>query len=89
MTDERRHVLAFAILTMAGLSCGTTGTAGKETRSPGEAAFRASCQSCHSLPRPDMKTDGEWPALVQRYGERARLTDDQIAAITAFLIASN
>jgi hypothetical protein len=36
-----------------------------------------------------MKTDDEWPALVRRYGERAKLNSDQIAAITAYLVASN
>jgi hypothetical protein len=36
-----------------------------------------------------MKTDEEWPALVQRYGKRAKLNDDQIASITAYLIAAN
>lgn len=71
------------------IGCGAGSNSGKETRPPGEIAFRASCQTCHSLPRAKMKTDDEWPALVQRYGERAKLTDDQIAAITAYLIASN
>lgn len=89
MKRAQRKVLALVIFTMMGLSCGTSDNAGKETRSPGEIAFRTSCQSCHSLPRPQMKTDGEWPILVQRYGERARLTVDQIAAITAYLVASN
>jgi hypothetical protein len=36
-----------------------------------------------------MKNDDEWPALVRRYGLRAKLTNDQIAAITAYLTASN
>ncbi len=82
-------LLALPVLAIVMIGCGSGGSSGKETRSPGEIAFRASCQTCHSLPRARMKTDDEWPALVQRYGERAKLTDDQIAAITAYLIASN
>lgn len=82
-------LLALTVLAVAMIGCGAGSNSGKETRSPGEIAFRASCQTCHSLPRAKMKTDDEWPALVQRYGERAKLTDNQIAAITTYLIASN
>lgn len=79
-----------AILAALAISCGGNSTgSGSETRTPGEIAFRSSCQTCHSLPKARMKTDDEWPALVQRYGERAKLNGDQIAAITAYLVASN
>jgi cytochrome c5 len=75
---------------MLAFGCGGSSSGpGKETRSPGEIVFRSSCQTCHSLPRPKMKNDDEWPALVRRYGLRAKLTNDQIAAITAYLTASN
>ncbi len=84
-----QNLLVLTVLAVAMIGCGAGGSSGTETRSLGEIAFRASCQTCHSLPRAKMKTDDEWPALVQRYGERAKLTDDQIAAITAYLIASN
>jgi cytochrome c2 len=60
-----------------------------ETMSPGERVFRASCQSCHVLPRPTAKTDEEWPEIVQRYGSRARLSAETMAQISAYLIASN
>ena len=83
-------IASAAVLAVLAFGCGgSSENTGKETRSPGEIAFRSSCQTCHSLPRPKMKNDDEWPALVRRYGERAKLTDDQIAAITAYLIASN
>lgn len=79
-----------ALLAALAISCGgNSANSGSETRSPGEVAFRSSCGSCHSLPKARMKTDDEWPALVQRYGERMKLTSDQIASITAYLIASN
>lgn len=60
-----------------------------ETMSPGERAFRASCQTCHVLPKPTAKTDEEWPEIVQRYGSRARLSAETMAQITAYLIANN
>ncbi len=58
-------------------------------RSPGEIAYRNSCQSCHSLPRPSMKPDSEWPSLVARYGQKAKLNDEKIRLITEYLIAAN
>ena len=58
-------------------------------RSPGELVFRANCQSCHRLPKPKDKSDEQWPALVARYGAKAKLTDDKIALITDYLIGAN
>jgi mono/diheme cytochrome c family protein len=60
-----------------------------DERSPGEVAFRRYCQSCHRLPEPTLKTDREWPEMVQRYGRKARLTQEQIDLIIDYLVASN
>ena len=84
-----------ALTAAAGLivaACGSkttqSGTAG-ESMSPGERAFRNSCQTCHVLPRATAKTDAEWPEIVQRYGSRARLSQETMAQITAYLVANN
>lgn len=77
-------VILFAL---AALSCGPRKT--KEERSPGEMAFRANCQTCHRLPRPSFKSDEEWPALVARYGDRAKLSEHQITIIREYLLAAN
>ena len=68
---------------------GCLGSGPAEERSPGESMFRANCQTCHSLPEPTMKTDSEWPALVARYGQRAKLSDEQITLIVDYLTAAN
>lgn len=60
-----------------------------EKHSEGERYFRSNCQSCHILPRPSLKTDEEWPALVARYGEKAKLSPEAIRKITGYLVASN
>ena len=84
----RRSVLmAAALFALAAVSCGPKSA--REERPPGEQVFRANCQTCHRLPRPSLKTDDEWPALVARYGERARLTEHQITIIREYLIAAN
>lgn len=64
-----------------------TGT--KELRSPGEIAFRSHCQTCHVLPKPTMKTDDEWPALVARYGKRAKISEEEKKDIISYLTANN
>lgn len=68
-------------------SCGPGGVAAE--RSPGEVAFRNSCQSCHSLPKPSRKPDAEWPTLVARYGQKAKLNDEKIRQITEYLVDAN
>ncbi|MEW6050517.1 MAG: cytochrome c [Candidatus Zixiibacteriota bacterium] len=78
---------AAAVVSLLMIACGPTGSG--EEKSPGEMAFRRSCQTCHSLPKPSKKTDEEWPALVRRYGEKAKLSPETIAQITEYLRASN
>jgi cytochrome c5 len=75
---------------LAGLAVfGCFGSSPVEENSPGARVFRTNCQTCHSLPRPALKTDSEWPPLVARYGQRASLSDEQISSIVDYLIAAN
>lgn len=60
-----------------------------QERSPGEMAFRANCQTCHVLPKAKKYTDEQWPALVERYGTRAKLNAEKIALITDYLQRAN
>ena len=83
-------MLVGVLITAIGLqvsSC-SPGQAASE-RSPGEVAFRNSCQSCHSLPKPSQKPDTEWPALVARYGQKAKLNEEKIRQITEYLVDAN
>ncbi len=79
-------LLLFVGITVS--SCQKSGVA-KESRSPGEITFRANCQTCHVLPKATMKTDAEWPAIVARYGEKAKLSEEQKSGIIAFLVSKN
>lgn len=60
-----------------------------ENKTPGEKAFRQYCQSCHSLPKPTDKTDEQWPGIVKRYGNRAKLNSQTQALILRYLQNSN
>ena len=82
-------VLILLSLFSAILACQAKKSELGEKRSEGERLFVISCQSCHLLPKPVSKTDEEWPAIVKRYGLRAKLRDSDIAAITIYLVANN
>jgi mono/diheme cytochrome c family protein len=86
----RRFVAGCAALLLAALviSCGPKVELA-ESQSDGQRLFRANCRSCHRLPNPKSKTDSEWPSLVNRYGERAKLSPEQIDLIIAYLQAAN
>lgn len=60
-----------------------------ESQSPGEKTFKSYCNSCHTLPKPADKTDNEWPAIVEKYGVRAKLSQEQINQIISYLTANN
>jgi hypothetical protein len=84
--DARRWTaipLGLVLLAFIGTLTSCMSTA--EERSPGEMAFRANCQTCHVLPRAEKYTDEQWPALVERYGTRAKLNAEKIALITEYL----
>lgn len=74
-------------IALASFGCG--GAVVEEESTENSRLFAASCQSCHILPKPTMKSDEEWPALVKKYGKRAKLTEEQIDRITIYLISNN
>jgi mono/diheme cytochrome c family protein len=89
MTINLTSILFILILLIATAACSRKNENVSESRSEGARLFARSCQTCHALPKPSMKGDDEWPALVARYGARANLNESQISAITAYLISNN
>ena len=71
------------------LTLGCGGAIVDEESTQNSRLFAASCQSCHTLPKPTDKSDEEWPPLVRKYGEQAKLTGEQIDRITIYLLANN
>jgi cytochrome c2 len=84
---SRSLILLATGLLIAAVSCGPSKSLTEQ--SPGERLFRARCSSCHALPKPADRRADEWPALVQRYGEKAKLGPDQIEEITEYLARSS
>lgn len=83
------QIITGLIIIMAGFLIGCTKNPSTENRSPGERKFISVCQSCHNLPKPADKTDDEWPSLVNQYGQKANLSQDDIKLIISYLIAAN
>ena len=81
--------LILIVVSIIAAASGCGGSIASEEISENGRLFSASCQSCHTLPKPTMKSDEEWPELVERYGERAKLTQEQIDRITIYLVANN
>lgn len=87
--DVAKHA-AGVLIVIAGLAIlGCVGPPSQSNRPPGELAFRQYCQTCHVLPRPARYTDFQWPPLVERYGERAKLSSETRALILDYLLAAN
>lgn len=84
-----RIITAFLISMMITAALGCGGSIVDEESTPNSRLFAASCQSCHTLPKPTDKSDEEWPPLVKKYGIQAKLTGEQIDRITIYLLANN
>jgi len=80
-------LIMVTIMTIVG--CGGTGGTQAEERSPGQVAFERNCQTCHRLPSAMTHSDEEWPELVSRYGERARISKETVSIIVSYLQKNN
>ena len=87
MISRVTSALLFGLIIALLHGCG--GSIVDEESTPNSRLFAASCQSCHTLPKPTDKSDEEWPPLVRKYGEQAKLTGEQIDRITIYLLANN
>ncbi len=53
--------------------------------SDGKAIFREKCAKCHNYKLPETKTAEKWPGIMDRMARKAKLNDDQKAAVVAFV----
>ena len=74
-------------LVFLAVGCGPKDSA--EERSPGEAAFRSSCQSCHRLPKPTDKTEQEWVQWLDEHRSKAGLDVAETDTILSYLTGSS
>jgi cytochrome c5 len=52
----------------------------------GRSLYIGRCGACHSLKDPGALEPGDWPEMVQRMAENAKLNEDQQRAITQYLV---
>ncbi len=81
-------MIGFLLICALWLSCSSK-TINKKPLSEGEQLFRAKCRSCHILPDPKKYDDHEWVKIMDKYGELARLKENQELSILLFLQRSN
>ena len=52
----------------------------------GRSLYIGRCGACHSLKEPGFLTPAEWPEMVQRMADNAKLNPDQERAMTQYLV---
>lgn len=53
--------------------------------SEGKSVFREKCGKCHRYKLPETHTASSWPGIVDKMARKAKLSDDQKAAVLAFV----
>ncbi|MBV8255182.1 MAG: cytochrome c [Chitinophaga sp.] len=53
--------------------------------SPGKAIYRQNCNRCHAYKWPESRTVEKWPGIIDKMARKAKLSDDQKAAVLDFV----
>lgn len=53
--------------------------------SNGKAIFKEKCARCHRYRLPETRTAEKWPGIIDRMAKKAKLNEDQKAAVLAFV----
>lgn len=53
----------------------------------GRKLYIGRCSSCHSLTKPGALTPADWPEMVARMADNAKINPDQQRAITQYLVS--
>ncbi|MBV7531686.1 cytochrome c [Chitinophaga sp. sic0106] len=57
----------------------------KYPESDGKMVYRQNCNKCHGYKWPETRTAEKWPGVIDRMARKAKLTDDQKAAVLDFV----
>jgi hypothetical protein len=57
--------------------------------SHGHDVFISRCSSCHSLPRPDVKSPEEWNTVLDEMADRAKLSTNDRELVNRYLSAAS
>jgi hypothetical protein len=55
----------------------------------GRSLYISRCGACHSLKEPGLLDPQDWPGMVERMAENAKLNPDQQRAITQYLVGAS
>ncbi|WP_143304530.1 cytochrome c [Chitinophaga vietnamensis] len=60
-------------------------TFAKYPDSPGKTIYRENCNKCHRYRLPETRTADKWPGIIDKMARKAKLTDEQKAAVLEFV----
>lgn len=58
----------------------------KDISAEGKALFDAKCGKCHGLPDPVQYTSQEWRPIMQKMGDKARLTQEERSMVLTYVM---
>lgn len=82
-----RFLAAWSILLAAACGCvdGAAPKGAAEPDAPERALYAAKCTACHRLYDPASRNAAQWPAILDRMAVKAKLTDEEEAAIRRYV----
>jgi mono/diheme cytochrome c family protein len=84
-----RSALGFAgALAGAALACASALPPATPETEPGRAIYAGKCHSCHRLYAPDRVPPEKWPALMEKMGEKAKLTPEEEQRALDYVLAA-
>jgi cytochrome c5 len=54
----------------------------------GRELFEANCNRCHGYPDVRAQSEEEWPKIVKRMGEKAKLSTEESHQVLSFILAA-
>jgi cytochrome c5 len=83
--DRRCLALSLGLLVSGCVASNTSLAAAEPDAAAGHRLYRAKCSMCHELVDPEAFSKQEWPRLLEKYGQRARLKPADQRSILAYL----
>ncbi len=88
LLKNRKALLSLTVaLVLAIAGCGGAKLTAQQKQ--GQKIYETLCNKCHPLIDPKAHTDEQWAQAVDKYGAQLQLTEDEKAAVKAYLAVAD